>query len=335
MLWSPPQEGNSMSKQDVKNQHYVPRVYLQRFANAKGQIWVYNKEARKSFQTNIKNVASENRFYDSAMLEAATGDKQFIERHLSNIEANYATVAEGIISSLNARKFKTVNKRHRHFLSAYVVIQWMRTKEARIEHQQMAEVFQKMADKMIIPKGQGVTDGKLFGKETPEEIAQEMQHRALLDIERIAMMARVLRQHIWIIFEAPRDVHFVTSDHPFARRPHITDPLRGTNGIACEGIEIMFPLSTRYLLAMYERKHFHDVSVLDGSSQKIHDAAQVEYFNQFQVFESSRFVFSREEDFSQVEEILNRKPIYGEANRKRLLTNQDDLIGRAGDHHSK
>lgn len=335
MLWNPPEEEYSMSKQDVKSQHYVPRVYLQRFANAKGQIWVYDKVARKSFQTNIKNVAAENRFYDSDMLEAATGDKQFIERHLSNIEANYATVSEGIISSLNAHKFKTVNKRHRHFLSAYVVIQWMRTKEARIEHQQMAEVFQRMVEKNIIPRGQGETGAALFGKEAPEEIAQEMQHRALLDIDRIAMMARVLRQHIWILFEAPRDAQFVTSDHPFARRSHITDSLRGTNGIACEGIEIMFPLSTRYLLAMYERKHFHDVSVFDGSSQKIRDAAQVEYFNQFQVFESSRFVFSREGDFSQAEEVLNRKPIYGEADRKRVVTNQDDLIGRSGDHHSE
>lgn len=323
-----------MSSPDVKSQHYVPRVYLQRFANKREQVWVYDKERRKTFQSNIKNVAAESRFYDSEMLKAATGDKQFIERHLCNIEANYASVSESIISSLNARKFKTISARNRHFLSAYLVIQWMRTKEARIEHQQMVEVFQKIHDRLLSQKGVVPDSDDFFDKLTSSEMAQEMQHRALLDGARIAMMARVLHRHIWIIFEAPHNECFFTSDHPFVKRPHIVHPLRGTDGIACEGIEIMFPLSPRYMLALYERSHFRDVIAGDGTSARISDAAGVQYFNQFQVLQSSRFVFARHDDFSQVTEILERMPIYGEANRKRVATNQDDIIGRSGDHHS-
>ena len=49
-----------MSK--VKRQHYVPQFYLKQWHNEKSeeQIYVYNKELRKSFSSNIKGVASSN-----------------------------------------------------------------------------------------------------------------------------------------------------------------------------------------------------------------------------------------------------------------------------------
>lgn len=46
-----------MSK--VKRQHYVPQFYLKRWAN---DIWVYDKERKKSFSSSIQSVASSNYF---------------------------------------------------------------------------------------------------------------------------------------------------------------------------------------------------------------------------------------------------------------------------------
>ena len=51
-------------KKKTKKQHYVPRFYLSNWANEKGQIWVFDKSLKKSFQANIKDVASSNYFYD-------------------------------------------------------------------------------------------------------------------------------------------------------------------------------------------------------------------------------------------------------------------------------
>lgn len=324
-----------MDQSDVKTQHYVPRVYLQRFANAKGQIWVYDKERRNTFQSNVKNVGAENRFYDSDLLGAATGDKQFIERYLSDIEGKYSTISESILSSLHSHKFKILSARHRHFLAAYMVIQWMRTKEARIKHQQMTEVFEKIYRKMFSDRGMSPPPNhELLDEKPSDEIAREMQNRSLLDVGQISMMASVLYRHIWVIFEVSETASLFTSDHPFVKRPHIVDSLRGTDGIASEGIEIMFPLSPRYILTLYERKYFGDVSTADGTLARMKGHESTVYYNQFQVFQSSRFVFSRENDFSQVDEILDRMPIYGEASRKRVATNQDDDLGRGGDHHN-
>ncbi len=53
-----------MSK--VKRQHYVPQLYLKQWHNDKSdeQIYVYDKTLKKSFSSNIKNIASSNYFYD-------------------------------------------------------------------------------------------------------------------------------------------------------------------------------------------------------------------------------------------------------------------------------
>ncbi|CAG1020416.1 hypothetical protein DOJK_00319 [Patescibacteria group bacterium] len=50
-------------EKDVKKQHYVPQVYLRRFS-IKNQINVLDKFNDKSYPSNIKDVAEENRFYD-------------------------------------------------------------------------------------------------------------------------------------------------------------------------------------------------------------------------------------------------------------------------------
>ena len=52
-----------------KNHHYIPQSYLKHFAfrekMKKGSIeyYVYVRFAEKEFQTNIRNICSENYFY--------------------------------------------------------------------------------------------------------------------------------------------------------------------------------------------------------------------------------------------------------------------------------
>ena len=61
------------------NQHYVPRFYLKRFAQANDQIFVYDKFSKKSFgPTHITNVASEKNFYDVAFKDDV--DKTDLDR---------------------------------------------------------------------------------------------------------------------------------------------------------------------------------------------------------------------------------------------------------------
>jgi hypothetical protein len=59
----------------VRIQHYVPNVYLKNFSHFNGKehyIWVFDKETEKIFQTNIKDIAFGEEFYDKVSEEQVT-----------------------------------------------------------------------------------------------------------------------------------------------------------------------------------------------------------------------------------------------------------------------
>ena len=55
-----------MEKDYTKNQHYVPQGYLKNFTfdQEMTQVYCLNKISGKNFTPNIRNVASENYFYE-------------------------------------------------------------------------------------------------------------------------------------------------------------------------------------------------------------------------------------------------------------------------------
>ena len=83
----------------VKNQHYVPRVYLERFTFKGEQLYVFDKSASRSFASSLRNVACEKFFYDipeKYLHEAA--EFQVVEKHLSTMEARFARCRDAILS---------------------------------------------------------------------------------------------------------------------------------------------------------------------------------------------------------------------------------------------
>ena len=40
--------------------HYVPQFYLKGFSGESDYLWAHDRLAKKSFKSNIKNVAQEN-----------------------------------------------------------------------------------------------------------------------------------------------------------------------------------------------------------------------------------------------------------------------------------
>lgn len=311
-----------MANNEVINQHYVPQTYLRRFTNSAGQIWVFDKATSREFQTNVRNVGSERRFYDSEELKKITGDRQFIEKHLSNLEGLYEERSSAIIDSLNADKFKEIKARDRHFLAAYMVVQMLRTKETRIMHQQMTKALfaiQQQAD--CTSNTEAPLDSELIDGMSVDDFSRAVHNRSLLNAVGIQQMASILYRHIWVIQEAYQSEEFITSDHPFTKRGHITNAWRSMNGIASKGIEISFPLSPRYLLTLVERTHFAKMHIFDGRKLPLECHDNMIYANQFQIKQSNRFIFSRNGDFSFTKLVLQEEPIHGDPNRKRIETN--------------
>src|SRR5258708_17506977 len=112
-----------MSK--VKNQHFVPQSYLQRFTATADQakIWIFDKVTRRSFDSNVRNVASETHFYDfhddniqalktrldqvpesqlSANAKRKLLNPHFVEHELARMEAEYAATVDELILHVEA-----------------------------------------------------------------------------------------------------------------------------------------------------------------------------------------------------------------------------------------
>ncbi len=105
-----------------KNHHYVPQSYLRRFSSDGTQVYVFDKSTRRSFVTNVKNVASETYFHDipedqlSKLLEwvqqkfkdsedlpdivDAVKGLGTIEERLSQIEGQFVTVIDELVADL-------------------------------------------------------------------------------------------------------------------------------------------------------------------------------------------------------------------------------------------
>ena len=74
--------------------HYVPRFLLKHFTRGKNpQIFVYDKSNDNQFRTNIKNIATENGFYD---LEVDEGILT-LEPGLAHIEGNTSGILQKIL----------------------------------------------------------------------------------------------------------------------------------------------------------------------------------------------------------------------------------------------
>ena len=117
----------------VKNQHYVPRVYLEKFAFKGEQIHVFDKTALRSFPSSVRNVACEKFFYDipeKYLHEDAEG--QIVEKHLSKMEGRFAPCRDEMLAQVESgRRF---DLRLKEEFADYLLLQMLRTRTHREQY---------------------------------------------------------------------------------------------------------------------------------------------------------------------------------------------------------
>src|SRR4051812_1000220 len=117
-----------------KLHHYVPRFYLERFANAAGCLWVWDKTRDVSFQTSPSRIAAETHFYRQDDLAAAGHDPLTMEKQLSEIEGEVSRITNQWIDWLDEMplgqqiQIPAVN---REIVSLFISLQYLRTADIR------------------------------------------------------------------------------------------------------------------------------------------------------------------------------------------------------------
>ena len=328
---------------DTKKEHYVPRCYLKNFILENDRLKVFDKYKIQTRDQKIMDIAMENYFYDIKFDELfqkigedksgkikkdlldlvgtknwedveKTLDEKHIEKEFfSKAETIYGTMLSTIISkSYNGNSWVMAHcyafsEDEKLYFSLFVALQIIRTKSFRntlgdtiSKFYQTLAYKSQMHDEDALPK-------EAFECEANSDFVKLQHSNIILDEEMRVEIAETLCNHIWVIYVNKTDYPFYTSDNPVATIPHKIDKYRSYGGLNSEGVEIVFPISSNLLLAMYEKETYKN-KFNDRQFFVLHSKDQIDYFNCQQVYHSHRCVFSGKDNFELAKTMCEENP---------------------------
>lgn len=313
---------------EAKIQHYVPKFLLRNFGlGKKHHVWVYDKQTRRSFQTNAKNVASENRFYDFEF----DGKIYSLESGLSGIESNTKPVIERI---LHEDSLSALDARDRATLASFLAVQFMRTKAFRMQWAELPRILRRKVESMGGTVAPGSQAEALIQEPTENQIKIDTT-RMILDAPKT--YGPHFLDKAWFLARTTNSHPFIISDNPVSLQNHIDMGPYGNLGLAVRGIEIYLPLSSTRALAMWcpslatqiveaaetirrlptsvLAAHIKDPdgilamdSAIRAGSTLIYEPRHVMNFNSLQVSRSERYLFSAKNEFSLADRMIDDHP---------------------------
>jgi len=294
--------------QRTKNQHYVSQFLLRRFADKSERIHVYDKHVRKSFVTSIRNVASENYFYDLKVGNTVIA----LEPVMTEIEN---TALNAINSIADSGSIANLTDDCKANIAFFMGIQMVRTRAALETLHQAEEGLRR------IGPSKGLTPEIMPNLFIDDE---QLKKISLMNLQIANDLAPQLLNKDWIVYRDPK-MQFIISDHPLVRQNYYSgNRLIGNNGIACEGIQICIPLSPEFTLAFicptlaepfreHQRTKIPDteipllIAIDNGTPLDLIDDCVI-YQNSLQIANANRFVFSASNDFTLVDKMLDATP---------------------------
>lgn len=313
---------------EAKIQHYVPKFLLKNFGlGKKDHVWVYDKQTGRSFQTNAKNVASENRFYDFEF----DGKTYSLESGLSGIESNAKPVIEKI---LHEDSVSVLDARGRAMLASFLAVQFIRTKAFRMQWAELPRILRRKVESMGGTVAPGSQAEALIQEPTENQIKIDTT-RMILDAPKT--YGPHFLDKAWFLAKTTNNHPFIISDNPVSLQNHNDMGPYGNLGLAVRGIEIYLPLSSTRALAMWcpslatqileaaetvrrlpksvLAAHIKDPdgilamdSAIRAGSTLMYAPRHVMNFNSLQVGRSERYLFSAKNEFSLAVRMIDDHP---------------------------
>lgn len=291
-----------MSNDLVKNQHYVPRFYLENFSDKEGFLYVYDKVDLKNFPSNPQKLANERFFYDldftSKEGKVIKDTTQRIEKDLNHqYEEEFSNFLPQLIHKLETQKHFVLKRHEKEICSRFIAYQYIRTKRFREESFRIGtgiELYEQMSPEMQ----------SAFGHFNPK-----FGHQMLM-IEnplRRETSENLLNNYYWLIAKNESNMPFYTSDNPFAQR-HTLQTIQNKlnqdyNDFSQLSDEMHFPLTPNYSISFIHKKFIN--SRLKRFRNRVVSVSklEVEQYNRFQLQRSYRYIYLPNEDFSFFEKI--------------------------------
>lgn len=217
--------------------HYIPQFLLRHFVCniKKEQIYVFDKQTKKSFRTNISNIVCEKGFYDFEL----EGVELTIEPALAKLECNISDIHKGIIAH---KKLNHLTHEEKIRLLHYVIIQRFRT---RAERELIKDMNQKISQKI---QNLGADPITIAGyRRFTEHNARLFNIRAITNAHELVPG---LLNKTWMLLETDKKDPFYISDNPITLQNTMNPGYGGNLGFRAKGVEIYWPLSRTLALTL-------------------------------------------------------------------------------------
>jgi len=250
-----------MTQKPTKRSHTVQKGYLKFFSTKPEEenprVMVFDKKRGNTYTNSVENITVENNFY-KIPLEFVEGfvesfpeyedffTTDFVEKFFNiNFETPYLKVIKEFFSSnyptgslLEHSPFKVV-------VSAYIAIQYMRTRNIRT-----------------------TMEGTFSSFQIEKEYHPLLHFIYLLnDSEKLKSVSTSIYERLWTVYVNETSVPFKTSDNPV---------------VITEGNELVFPISSKHLIYIKNEK-FNDFNIMkDLKLESLLDPNKVNYFNYLQ-----------------------------------------------------
>ncbi|MDB5234114.1 MAG: hypothetical protein JWR44_1107 [Hymenobacter sp.] len=282
------------------NQHFVPRVYLKKFAAKRGKEYfvdVFDKAENRYFNANIRKVCAEIDLY--TLEPSATGDKDVLaieNLYANHIEPLYLKIYDTLVNdevftvSDSERKEIVLGILHFHMRNPRVL------KRAIAHHRiEIAELCTEARAK----KGKGITyfeedfSFREWSEDSitnyfAEKTATAFKEKHILVTKQIISFHELAKIEIKI---ARGDSKFLTSDNPLVTEDFIT---KYENPLS-KSTEFIFTLNQKYAVRLY-----HDnTRELNTIRRGFIPNGSVNNINEKIFAQSARFLFGDKQSFKE------------------------------------
>jgi hypothetical protein len=261
---------------EPKFHHYVPRFYLARFVDTTGFLWVFDKMSGRVFQTSPNKIAGQNKFYNLSELQRSDVDPLILEKQFAEIESEVSMITDCWLRQVNESKVVDIPPVNREIISLFLVLQMLRTLEARTQLVQFIKATQREPQAY-----------------DPVKDAQNLHIEQIWNEQLVNQMAKRVGECIWIFAKNDTQNPFCTSDHPVLIKSGDSKQWILGPRVFDQGMYIVFPLSPKLILYCMDLSLSKNLSKYDCSLSPVtFTSDMVDHENSGQIGMSYRFVFA-------------------------------------------
>lgn len=224
---------------EVKKQHTVPRFLLDNFGFEKGgkakKLYTYDKHSERSYIQSVYDASTRNTFYN---LENHA-DRHSLEPILGEIESGASSAIRKVVGE---ESLSSLTKEERVQIAVFVVIQKARTYHGL---QSIKALVNGLGDRLLSMGAKPEDLTNLIGSQDHSDLKNLFLETVLKHVDH----AEHILNKSWILYKTSEKDPYYISDNPVTLHNDIDMGFWGNLGLAVQGIQIHFPISSKLTLA--------------------------------------------------------------------------------------